>query len=239
MKLLLQRSISSEVDGPFWIETARVEDRRLRGFLILEQGAASYFEPRFDPDAEVFYLSDKGPKVRLYQHNEPGSLTRNETFKFAFSASGQLVSLQCENDEAPYGVALEDSPPQVLDSSATHVGFVPGSETLVVTTLDALYIDGRPTWPLPARRFTLSPSGVIYAHDNTLCERTLGSREEKKLCGVPSGTLDYPCWTPEGVFVSEEAPGLNRLWHVHEGVCVKIWEGSDERLYVCDYYVPQ
>lgn len=237
MKLLLQRSISSDIDGPFWIETARVEEGRLRGFLILEQGGPeSYFEPRFDPDGNVFFLSDKGPKVRLYQHNESGMLTHNETFKFALSSEGQLVSLQSTAEEAPFGVAVEDGPVEALDSSAVHLAFVPGSEKLVVRTLDALYVERTPQWPPPARRFTLSPTALIYAHENILYERSLDGGDPVKLCGVPGGTLEFPCWTPEGIFVTEESPGKSRLWRVREGACDKVWDGEEERLYICDYW---
>lgn len=233
MKLVLQRSISP---GPFWIETARVEESRLRGFLVVEKGLESYFEPRYDPYGELYYLSNKGPRVRLYQHEQPGSLTHKETLRFAFSGDGLLATLKCEGD-GPFGVAVEEEPLQLLDSSAVHLGFQPGSERLVVLTLESLYVDGQPVEPIPASRFTLGPDELIYGHDGALWSRPLEGGEPKQLAGVPDGDLEYPCWTPEGIFVTQTAPARNALWHIHDGRCEKIWQcaGAEERLYICDF----
>lgn len=238
MKLLLQRTLSEHPDGPYWIESARLEDDRLRGFLILERDGASYFEPRFDPVGDIFYLSDKGARVRLYQHAEAGSLTLRKTLRYAFSSEGELVSLQCE-PSGPYGVVIEDGEPEFLESSATHLGFVPGTETLVVCTLHALYqgpaLDLQEVPRIHALRFTLAPEALLYCTDSRLWRRPLGSEADEVFFAVADGTLLYPCWTPEGVWVSQEAPGENALWLIRNGEGQKVWSDATERVYICDW----
>ena len=76
MKLLLQRSLSDHLEGPFWIETAHLDDTRLHAFLDVARDRNSHFEPRYAPSGEVYWISDKETVPKVFRQNSREPLTQ-------------------------------------------------------------------------------------------------------------------------------------------------------------------
>jgi len=233
VKLLLQRTLNPHWDGPFRVEEARWEGHRLSGFLSLRKGSQSDFEPRYDGQGRICYLSDWPEPVSLYR--SPHELIeRGPVFKAAFDALGQRATL-VSHDEGPWGLSLDGREPEFFPSSLTHVVAI-AHQGWCVSSLDRLY-EGRPgQWqdrgPIEYRRFTCGTEGqLFYCLNRQLFGHTPGRVLWHE---VDEGFLSFPLWTPRGLLVSQDDP--QRLWWVTSpGQAEILWQGGDERLYVCDW----
>lgn len=254
MKVLLERAGGLDLEARSWVELAFWDQGRLYGFLPQGSGAKtpSCREPHFGPEGEVYFLHEDAeslseyPTWHLRQTHLSDDQTTRDTFKFGFQPSGQLVSLQAESPDQPYGVVWGDpqGPVQPLNSSATHLELRPQSEEWWVSTLDRLYRGGsealRDVGPTPARRFTLTPHSLVWCQGAELWQRPVDADRAEILFRAPEGQLLRPCWTPQGIFVSEEESQPCRLWRLSEsGEAQLVWQGEGERLYLNHFFVAE
>lgn len=125
MKLLLQRSLGDPLEGPFWIESAHVDDGKLHAYLIVMRNRDSHFEPRYGPDGEVYWISWMGRRdvPKVYRQNTSAALTTRPTFKFAFQ-DHLMVTLESRDPDSPYELCYQDQL-HALDSSLTHLDRIP------------------------------------------------------------------------------------------------------------------
>lgn len=225
MRLLLQRSLHPEWQGPFHLELA-TWDEQLHGFMGVARDAQ---EGRFAPDQQVYWIEDGRA------HNQSGALTERPTFKLAFQPSGALVTLECEDEESPYGLATADGL-RFLDSSLTHLDRK--GELWAVSSLEQLYLG-----PLEAlrsqgassiRRFSLSSQHLYFTRGNCLWRRSLTDAGEECVYKVEEGTLAYPLWTSRGVLVTQEDVPENRLLCINQGQPRVLWQGAEEWIYATD-----
>lgn len=242
MKLLLQRTLSSRLEGPFWVEEARLEQGSLRGFLTRQKdlATASFVEPRFDKNLKLHYICEREGVRQVYQHDHADPLTARDTFKFDFDRDGQLISLQAENPSAPYGLCLGSSGPiRHLDSSLTHLQYSPTQDLWWITSLTKLYRgtldDLQEVGPAPSKRFTLGLEGLLYCQRNNLWQQPYGEAQPQKIFSVEPGNLVFAHYTPQGTFVFQEDCDPCRLLLISpQGEAQVLWSGSHERVYVCD-----
>lgn len=234
MKLLLQRSLGDPIDGPFWIESAHL-DERLHAFLILMRDRDSHFEPRYGPEGEVYWISDKDELPKVYRQNSKEALTRRSTFKFGFE-NERLVTLECADQESPYLLNGEVG----LDSSLTHLDRIPDSQEWLVSSLERLY-QGRLEKPLdlgptPARRFSAGPGHFYYTHRHELIQHAYGGQPER-IFACQEGSLVYPLYTPRGILVTQEDCPEHHLWLVDPQTkeASSLWNGPDEWVYACAF----
>ena len=106
MKLLLQRSLSHHLEGPFWIESAHLDDTRLHAFLDVARDRNSHFEPRYAPNGEVYWISDKETVPKVFRQNSKEPLTQRPTFKFSFQGK-LLVTLESRDEDSPYQLVVD------------------------------------------------------------------------------------------------------------------------------------
>ncbi|MBT9586183.1 hypothetical protein IV102_22775 [bacterium] len=238
MKLLLQRTLSPQLEGPFWVENSHLDGTHLHAFLIVARDHQhSYFEPRYSPAGEPYWISDRDGGSKVYRNGAP--LTRRPTFKFDF-APQELISLQSQDDDSPYALARGDQL-TLLDSSLTHLAPVPGSDQWVVSSLENLYLGPLDKLisqgPTPARRFSPGPEHLYYTRRHQLLRQPLAGGPAERLFACQEGDLVYPCWTPQGILVTQEDSAINHLWLVdpQKKEAVSLWSGPDERVYACDF----
>lgn len=233
MKLLLQRTLGDRLEGPFWIESAHLDETRLHAFLILRRDRDSHFEPRYSPKGEVYWICDKDELPRVYRQNARDPLTQRSTFKFGFQDQ-TLVTLECENEESPYllnGVTA-------LDSSLTHLDRIPGSREWLVSSLEVLYrgpLDQlKSLGPTPARRFSAGPDHFYYTHRHELIQQAYGGKPES-IFACQEGALVFPLYTTRGILVTQEDCPEHHLWLVdpETRTASSIWAGRDEWVYAC------
>ena len=239
MKLLLQRSLSSHLEGPFWVEDSHLEENgRLHAFLIVARDSNSYIEPRYSRNGVIHWISDRDGSWKVYRNDTP--LTERPTFKFDFDLQDQLVSLQSLDEESPFALALGDRL-ENLDSSLTHLAPIPGSPNWVVSSLDSLYtgpIDQLVMQgPTPARRFSPGTENLYFCRRHQLFRQPLAGGPADSIFACQEGSLAYPCWTPRGVLVSQEDCDTHHLWLVNpqSKEAVSLWSGPGERVYACDF----
>ncbi|MBS2039242.1 hypothetical protein JST97_29935 [bacterium] len=225
MKLLLQRSLHPEWQGPFHLELASW-DKQLHGFLGVAREAC---EGRFAPDQSIYWIA----QGRAW--NQAGPLNARQTFKLAFQACGALVTLECEDEESPYGLAVEGSL-RWLDSSLTHLDRQ--GELWAVSSLNQLYLGPldqlKSQGPSSIRRFSLSPQHLYFARETHLWRRPLAGGPDQCVFSVSEGTLAYPLWTERGVVVTHEDIPETRLLCLNEGQEQVLWQGPDEWIYATD-----
>jgi hypothetical protein len=232
MKLLLQRTLADYVEGPFWLESAVLDDK-LHAYLRLTEEPYSYFEGRFAPNGDVFWISDidgipkayQGDKVLSQKDQGDKVLSQKDTFKIAFEANGNLVTLECDNAEAPYEL-VHCGPTLKLDSSLTHLARIPETDVWVVTTLEQLY-----KGPLSAlksqgetgiRSFSVDPTGGLWHTSRCRLYR------DQQVMFQAEGQLDWPLWTPKGVLITEYTEKQSRLLVIQDGRKTVLWEGKGE-----------
>lgn len=239
MKLLLQRSLSHHLEGPFWIESAHVDDGRLHAYLILQRDRNSHFEPRYAPGGEVYWISDRDEDIpKVFRQNSKEALTERTTFKFGFEEES-LVTLECTSEEAPYELYFQGQP-QRLDSSLTHLDRIPGSSDWLVSTLDTLYrgplLALQPLGPTPARRFSAGPEHFYYTHRHELIQHPYGGKPES-IFACQEGNLVFPLYTPQGILVTQEDCPEHHLWLVNPQTkeASSLWNGPDEWVYACAF----
>lgn len=225
MRLLLQRSLHPEWQGPFHLEVASW-DEHLHGFLGIARDAQ---EGRFAPDQQIHWIEEGRAR------NQKGLLSRRQTFKLAFQSSGALVTLECEDEESPYGLASADGL-RFLDSSLTHLDRM--GETWAVSSLEQLYLgplEGlRSQGPSSIRRFSMSSQHLYFTRGSGLWQRSLTDGIEECIYRVEDGTLAYPLWTARGVLVTQEDIPENRLLCISQGQPRVLWQAADEWLYATD-----
>ncbi|MBS2037543.1 hypothetical protein JST97_21325 [bacterium] len=235
MKLLLQRTLSDRLLGPFWIESAHLDELRLHAFLTLMRDRESYFEPRFAPSGEVYWISDRDGLPKVFRQNSPEPLTQRSTFKFAFQPD-RLVTLECEAEDRPY--LLDGN--LALDSSITHLDRIPGTRDWLVSSLDSFYRGPleqlQSLGPTPARRFSAGPQHFYYTHRHELIQQSYDGQAES-IFACQEGSLVYPLYTPAGLLVTQEDCPCHHLWLVdpEARTAVSLWSGSDEWIYACDF----
>lgn len=243
MKLLLQRTLSSRLEGPFWVEEARLEQGKLRGFLTRQKdvASASFVEPRFDRHLKLHYIAEREGIRQVYQQDGKDPLTTRDTFKFDFDRDGQLVSLQAESASAPYGLCLgSNGPLRHLDSSLTHLQYSSTQDLWWVTSLKKLYRgtldDLKEVGPAPSKRFTLGLEGLLYCQQNALWLQPDGQAQPQRLFAVEQGNLVFAYHhAGQGTFVFQEDCDPCRLLLISpQGAAQVLWSGSHERVYVCD-----
>ncbi|MBN9419869.1 MAG: hypothetical protein J0I12_30720 [Candidatus Eremiobacteraeota bacterium] len=234
MKLLLQRSLGDPIDGPFWIESAHL-DERLHAFLILMRDRDSHFEPRYGPGGEVYWISDKDGLPKVYRQNSKEALTQRSTFKFGFEGE-RLATLECADAESPYLLNGEVA----LDSSLTHLDRIPDRQDWLISTLEMLYQGPLETplavGPTPARRFSAGPRHFYYTHRHELIEHAYGGQPER-IFACQEGSLVYPLYTPGGILVTQEDCAEHHLWLVNPQTkeASSLWNGPDEWVYACAF----
>jgi hypothetical protein len=233
MKLLLQRTLSDRLEGPFWIESAHLDETRLHAFLILMHDRDSHFEPRYSPAGEVYWISDKDGLPKVYRQNAREALTQRSTFKFGFQ-DGNLVTLECEDEESPYLLNGNTA----LDSSLTHLDRIPETQEWLISSLEQIYrgpLDGlRSLGPTPARRFSAGPGHFYYTHRHELIQQPYDGKGES-IFASQEGALVYPLYTPQGILVTQEDCSEHHLWLVdpQTRTASSIWAGRDEWVYAC------
>ncbi len=238
MKLLLQRSLNHHLEGPFWLESAHVDEGRLHAYLILMRDRDSHFEPRYAPGGEVYWISDKQDVARVYRQNSKEPLTQRPTFKFGFQDE-QMVTLEARDADSPYELCYEGQV-HALDSSLTHLDRIPGSSDWLISSLDILYrgplgqLQG--LGPTPARRFSAGPDHFYYTHRHELIQHPYGGRPES-IFACQEGSLVYPLYTPQGILVTQEDCSEHHLWLVNPQTkeASSLWNGPDEWVYACAF----
>lgn len=232
MKLLLQRTLSNRIEGPFWVESAHLDGTDLHGFLILARDAE---EPRFAADGTPHWLS--GGRIR---NAEKQTLSDLSTFKFDF-AGPELVSLQCRDEESPYELVVQGRF-TALDSSLTHLAPIPESGDWLISSLETLYRgplnELRSLGPTPSRRFSPGPRDFFYCRGPQLLRQSLDGGRAESIFSSQEGHLAYPCWTPRGVLVTQEECEQHHLWLVdpENKEAVSLWSGPAEWIYAGDFY---
>ena len=238
MKLLLQRTLSHHLEGPFWLESAHVDDGRLHAYLILMRDRDSHFEPRYAPGGEVYWISDKQDVPRVYRQNSKEPVTTRPTFKFGFQDE-QLVTLESRDADSPYELCYQDRL-HSLDSSLTHLDRIPGGPEWLVSSLDTLYrgpLDQlQALGPTPARRFSAGPDHFYYAHRHELIQHPYGGQPQS-IFACQEGSLVYPLYTPQGILVTQEDCPEHHLWLVNPQTkeASSLWNGPDEWVYACAF----
>ncbi|MFN8612597.1 MAG: hypothetical protein U0931_33965 [Vulcanimicrobiota bacterium] len=235
MKLLLQRTLGDRLQGPFWIESAHLDQTRLHAFLILMRDRHSHFEPRYGPGGEVYWISDREGSPHVFRQNAREPLTARDTFKFAFE-QGQLVTLESAGEESPYLLNGRTG----LDTSLTHLDPIPGRREWLVSSLERLYrgpLDGlTAVGPTPARRFSAGPDHFYYTHRHELIQQSYAGQSES-IFACQEGSLVYPLYTPLGLLVTQEDCAQQHLWLVdpERRTASSLWSGSGEWVYACGY----
>lgn len=231
MKLLLQRTLHCPVEGPFWVESAYL-DEELHGFMPIAKDSGSYCEPRFGPGGKACWISEQ----RVFCQHSPTALTQRPTFKLAFRDS--MVTLESQDDESPYGLT-QGGEIQLLDSSLTHLDPIPASDHWLISSLELLYrgpLDKlQSQGPTPARRFSAGPTHFYYAKGRQLLQQSLAGGSPETLFTCPEGSLSFPLYTSRGILITQEDSTENRLWLVDSDTkkAVSLWHASDEWIYAC------
>lgn len=236
MKLLLQRTLSSHWDGPFRVEEAGWNEAGLAGYLPVRKGSQSDFEPRYDGHGILHYLSDWPEPISLYRR--PHELVEGgPIFKFAFDGQGRRACLTSQ-DDGPWGLRVEGGAPEYFPASLTHLVGLPEGGWLF-SSLERLYRGQAGGWEdlgaAEFRRFCRGEDGQIYfCLNRQLYSQQPGSSQRQLWFEVDEGYLSFPLWTPRGVLVSQDDP--SRLWWVpRPQQATSLWQGREERLYVCDW----
>lgn len=233
MKLVLQRTLGDRLDGPFWIESAHLDETRLHAFLTLMRDRDSHFEPRYSPGGEVYWISDKEGLPKVFRQNAREALTQRSTFKFEF-AGERLVTLECAGEEQPYRLDGQ----LCLDSSLTHLDPIPGTQEWLVSSLEILYRGPleqlQAQGPTPARRFSSGPEHYYYTRRHELIQHAYAGQPES-IFACQEGTLVYPLYTPRGVLVTQEDCLDHHLWLVNPETrqATSLWTGRGEWIYAC------
>ena len=226
MKLIVQRSLHPEWQGPFHLEVGSW-DERLHGFLGVARDAS---EGRFAPDGRIFWINE-GRAC-----NDQGPVTERQTFKLAFQPDGQLVTLECEDEDSPYGLVVAGCLRQ-LDSSLTHLDR--HGQSWAVSSLEQFYVgplhDLRAQGPSSIRRFSLSDQDLYFTRGARLWRRPLVGGAEECVFTVDDGSLAYPLWTPRGVVVTHEDIAETRLLCLRDGQPEVLWQAGEEWLYATDW----
>lgn len=213
MKLILQRTLADSIEGPFWLETAILDDK-LHGFMRITHDHDSYTEGRFAPNGDIYWIREN----RAYHGDTPK--TQKSTFKIAFQANGDLVTLECDDEESPYKIngTLE------LDSSITHLDR--HQDQWAVTTLERLYkgpLDNlQDQGPTTIRTFSLDDQGHLWHTQKA------NLYQDDKLVFEAKGHLDWPLWTPRGVLVTQYNDQKSRLLLLEKGHKTALWSGEGE-----------
>ena len=217
MKLILQRTQGDPIVGPFWLESATL-DSKLHGFLRLTHDQASYTEGRFAPNGDLYWISDQSGTPLAYHGDTPK--TERHTLNIAFRSNGDLVSLQCQDEQSPCTIngTLQ------LDSSVTH--FDRAGDQWVATTLERLYKGPleslQDQGPTTIRSFTLDAEGHLWHTANATLYRN------QELIYEANGNLDWPLWTPKGVLVTQYNQQKSRLLKIEDGHKTVLWSGESE-----------
>ena len=232
MKLLLQRTLNCNIEGPFWVESAYM-DKELHGFMPLAKDSGSYCEPRFGPDGKAYWISEE---QRVFCQNSPTPLTQRPTFKLAFGDS--MVTLECQDEDSPYGL-VQGGDIQLLDSSLTHLDPIPGSDHWLVSSLELLYRGPlnqlKSQGPTPARRFSAGPDHFYYAKGPQLLQQALVGGPPEPLFACSDGSLSFPLYTSRGILITQEDSAENHLWLVDPQTkqATSLWHARDEWIYAC------
>lgn len=227
MKLLLQRTLNCNVEGPFWVESAYLDDK-LHGFMQISKDCQ---EPRLGPDGKAYWISEQ----RVFCGET--ALTQRPTFKMAFGEC--LVTLESQDEDSPYGLVQSGGEIQFLDSSLTHLDPIPGSDHWLVSSLELLYRgplhDLQSQGPTPSRRFSAGPGHFYYAKGQELLQQSLAGGAPERLYACADGSLSFPLYTPRGILVTQEDSAENHLWLVdpQTGRATSLWQASDEWIYAC------
>lgn len=238
MKLLLQRTLNHHLEGPFWLESAYVDDGRMHAYLILMRDRDSHFEPRYGPGGEVYWISDKEEIPKVYRQNAKTALTARPTFKFGFQEQA-MVTLESRDPDSPYELCYQDQL-LPLDNSLTHLDRIPGSQDWLVSSLDTLYrgcLERLETvGPTPARRFSAGPAHFYYTRRHELIQHPYAGQPES-IFACQEGSLVYPLYTPQGILVTQEDCPEHHLWLVNPQTkeASSLWNGPDEWVYACDF----
>ena len=232
MKLLLQRTLSGNVEGPFWVESAYLDDK-LHGSMPIAKDSGSYCEPRFGPDGKIYWISEE---QRVFCEHSPTALTQRPTFKLAFR--DLMVTLESQDEDGPYGLA-QGGEIHLLDSSLTHLDPIPGSDHWLVSSLELLYRGPlhnlQSQGPTPARRFSAGPTHFYYGKGSELFQQPLAGGPPELLFACSDGSLSFPLYTSRGILITQEDSAENHLWLVdpHSKHATSLWHASDEWVYAC------
>jgi len=228
MNLLLQRTLNDNVEGPFTVESA-ILDEKLHGLLPIAKDAQ---EPRFGPDGKIYWINEEQRVA-----SDGAVLTQRPTFKVAFGDS--MVTLECQDEESPYGLVQGGGDIQLLDSSLTHLDPIPGSDHWLVSSLELLYrgplTDLQSQGPAPARRFSAGPDHFYYTKGRQLLQQSHSGGSPEVLYTCSDGFLSFPLYTPRGILVTQDESAENHLWLVDTATrqATSLWQARDEWVYAC------
>lgn len=215
VKLILQRTLADYIEGPFWLETATL-DTTLHAFQRTTHDHDSYCEGRFAPNGDIYWIREN----RAYRGDT--QITSKDTFKIAFQTNGDLVTLECDDEESPYKIngTLE------LDSSITHLDrqddlwAVTSLERLYKGPLDALQDQG----PTTIRTFSLDDQWRLWHTVKT------NLYQDDQLRFEAEDQLDWPLWTPRGLLVTQYNEEKSSLLLLENGQKTVLWSGEGEWL---------